>query len=222
MLRLSYFVLIAFLVTGCSASRFYTKQTLKLDIKKGTRKVLLQDLTLFTTPELHNNCLSQNKSTDTGLVLQLYCSSELLARHDLSKPLRKYAIKLYNNSLFSLLKMSESQQGHQSTVNIVHNVSSQFVYSKEMNALDTRLQPKIFGEIGVAIVTFRENTTKGLDLYYPLEGIFNSASFVVSEIKVKDDIYHINVESIPYNNRKKLITFGTQLYSLKYSPGTAF
>lgn len=221
-MRLSYFVLIVFLVTGCSASRFYTKQTLNPDVEKDTRKALLQELTLFSTAEVHNNCLSQNKSTDVGLVLQLYCSSELLARHDLSKPLKKYAIQLYNNSLFSLLKMGESQQGCQPKVSVVQNGSSQFVYSKEMNALESRLQPNIFGEIGVPIVTFRENTTKGLDLYYPLEGVFNSASFVVSEIIVKGDTYHINVETIPFNDSNKVITFGTQPYSLKHSPGAAF
>lgn len=221
-MHLFYFVLITFLVTGCSNSRFYTKQTTAPDLKKDTRKVLLQDLTLLSTIEVHNNCLSQSKSTDVDLVLQLYCSSELLTRHDLSAPLKKYAIRFYNNALFSLLKMNEGQSGRRSKVSFIGNIPKEFIFSSEMNALEPRLQPKIFGDIGVPVVTFRENTAKGLDLYYPLEGIFNSASIVASEIKAIDDKYHIHVETIAFNDNEKVIVFGNQSYSLKHSSGAAF
>lgn len=221
-MRLPYFVLIAFLVTGCSNSRFYTKQTITPDVKRETRKVSLQDLTLLSTVEVHNNCLSQSKSTDVGLVLQVYCSSELLTRHDLSAPLKKYAIRLYNNALFNLLKMSDSQGGSRTKVSIFWNIPNQFIFSSEMNALEPRLQPKISGDIGVPIVTFRENTTQGLDLYYPLEGIFNSASIVAREIKAVDGKYQIHFESIASNDNERVIVFDNQSYSLKHSSGAAF
>jgi len=209
------------LLTSCSSSRFVEYHTAKVAINQAVTDASLPDLTELTTKELHIYCLSTGKDTDIGLVLLLHCAKELLSRDDLSQPLSNYAIASYNQALYSLVKVDKAGTLSKNSVTLDYANPRHFTFSEEMLAIDSRLQPKVFGQLGVPVATSRENTRIGLDKYAPLEGVMKGATIILADIKVRADIFELALELLFHHDNAN-IAIGDNSYVLKHSPGSAF
>ncbi|MEH6454300.1 MAG: alpha/beta hydrolase, partial [Psychromonas sp.] len=192
-----------------------------MTLKKELGDTSLPNLTDLATNEVQTYCLSLPQKTDIGLVLLMRCSKELLARDDLDLPLRSYAVSAYNHALLTLVTTDKQQTDSTNRVILNYPTSSNFTLSDKMRAIDSRLKPVIFGEVGIAIVTARENKKSGIDTYYPLEGIFQDATIVMTRVKKQGDSFEVSL-NILMNNDVSTIKMGSNDYVLKHSPGSAY
>ncbi|MFA0477137.1 alpha/beta hydrolase [Vibrio breoganii] len=220
-LHLSFFLLLTTVLVGCSSSRFFDQQSSELAIKKESGVFFLLNLTGLTTEEMQAYCLSFPKNTDITLVSLLHCNNELLRREDLNPSLRDDIIATYNEALFSLIVTD--QQQNDTTKRVILNYADpvSFTLSEQMLALDTRIKPEFFGELGIPIVINRDYDNKGQEIYYPLEGIFQDATIVVDQVKQHGATFEISL-SIHVNDETASINLGANEYQLKHSPGSAY
>lgn len=209
------------LLTSCSSARFFQQQEPKITVKNALVAGQLPNLHDLSTNEVHQHCLSLTKDTDIDLVLLVHCSNELLSRADLSQPLRQYALTSYNQTLYLLIKMTRQPSFTTDSVNVQYPNPSQFSFSQEMLALDSRLQPKIFGQLGIPVVTHRANKQTGLDIYYPLEGVKRAATLVMTAVQAQQGSLTLAVDILTAEDHAT-ITLGANHYSLRHSPGSAF
>ncbi|ASP49439.1 esterase/lipase family protein [Cognaticolwellia beringensis] len=209
------------LLTSCSSSRFFDYHTANVAINNAVIDASLPDLAELTAKDLHGYCLSTTKNTDVGLISLLHCANELLGRENLSQPLRNYAIASYNQALYSLVKLDKEDGLIKNSVTLHYANPSHFTFSEEMFAIDSRLQPKIFGQLGIPVVSSRENKQIGLDKFAPLEGVMKGATIILVGIKVRADIFELVLE-LQFHHEGSDIKIGDNTYSLKHSPGSAF
>lgn len=148
----------------------------------------------------------------------LRCSKELLSRTDLTVKNKSNAINAYNDSLLSLLKMPNSEQSH---LEVIRDGADSYIVASEMDAKDPRLQPKIWGEIGLAVTSIERNSGDIDHVYYPKEGIFNVGTFIAGDIYLDGLVLkvHLKFHDAIYSQK---IKFGTNTHTARVSPGAAY
>lgn len=98
--------------------------------------------------------------------------------------------------------------------------------------IDPRLMPAVLGEIGLPIVTRRDNTKTGLDSFAPLEGVYEDASIILHNIQLVDGLFfevvlnintfNTDIINIPIESKNPTTNIGSNHYTIKHSPGAAF
>ena len=224
MIKLIHFVGFLFLVisiTSCSSARFFKQTNPKLAVINESGAAELPNLTDFSTDALYEHCLLLPKSTDIELVLLTHCTKELLSRDDLSPMYRSYGVSTYNFALYTLVTTDKKLSDIKKKVTLNYSRPINFTFSDEMIAIDNRLKPKFFGEIGIPIVTNRNNQQLGVEVYYPLEGILRDATIVMTQVKIQGDSFKVSLD-ILFHNDKSTIEIGSNNFLLRHSPGSAF
>ncbi|MFA0082991.1 esterase/lipase family protein [Vibrio breoganii] len=214
-------LLFASLLVGCSTSRFFELRPDKRVVEHELSVPPLPNLTDLTTSEVKSYCLSLPQYLDIALVLLVRCSQELLSRNDLNESSRSYAISAYNDALFALTTADRQQTDSKNRVELIYPTSDDFIFSDKIIAIDDRLKPAFFGDIGIPIVLNRENKRRGLDIYYPLEGIAQDATIVMTNVQKQNDTFKVTLD-ILINDNVSTIAIGSNHYALKHSPSSAY
>ena len=225
MIRFNSFVLSLMVFTslvGCSTSRFLKKNPANFSFEHATEYTELLPVNSFSIDELYDYCLSLPWENDNNIIAILNCSRELLGRKHLPQKQRSNALSLYNNSLYTLVKADKTNRLNTDKIKLKYHNEIEFTLIEDLIALDERLSPQIFGELGVPIVTFRENSQKGQDKYLPLEGVTKDATIVLDNMPTfKDNTFHLHL-SIQQNNNITKLPLNHNLYSKRHSPAGAY
>ena len=219
-----YFFVALFLVislTSCSTARFFKQSNPQLAVINESGPAELPSLTNLSTDEVYGHCLLLPETTDIELVLLTHCAKELLSRDDLSLEYRRYGVSKYNLALYKLVASDKQKINIEKRVRLNYSRPINFIFSDEMLAIDDRLSPNFFGEIGIPVVTNRNNQQLGLEVYYPLEGILRDATIVMTQVKIQDDSFNVSLD-ILFQSDKSAIEIGTNNFLLRHSPGSAF
>ena len=214
-------LLLVISLTSCSSVRFFKQANPKLTVTNELVTGNLPNLTNLSTDEVYGHCLLLPKSTDIGLVLLTHCTEELLSRDDLSPEYRSYGVANYNLALYTLVATSKQTSDIKKRVTLNYSMPVNFIFSDEMIAIDNRLRPKFFGEIGIPIVTNKSNQQLGIELYYPLEGILRDATIVMRQIQIQGNSFEVSLD-ILFHSDKSTVEIGTNKFLLRHSPGSAF
>lgn len=230
MYRFLTYCIVLFLSTslsGCTAYRFVEERYFMPKIASEEGMANLPSVQALNNQQLVDMChlTASNNAiapSDFALVLQVYCAAELLQRKQLSPAHSADALQIYNTGLYTLMKAHQQGLFTDERITVEYNTSVPFTFSLDLAAVDPRLQPRIFGELGVAVVTRRTNQQQGLDLFQPLEGIYRSANVTLKQIKlVDDDSYVIRLHLAPVD-KAKATYMGNNAFIKKYSPASAF
>ena len=208
---------------GCSNSRFVHQVSPSVNIIKGYNALILQSFTSLNTATVEEYCRSLSDDTDYYLVDRLHCANELLSRRNLSSKQQQFALFSYNDSLHKIIRAQHSGLLQSKKITISYHTFEQFTFAQDITALDIRLTPTIFGEIGIPVTIQRDNTKTGLDKYLPLEGILESASITLSNIETFEDkeSLHITLQ-INHDFSKNQIILGNNNYTIRRSPSSAY
>lgn len=220
-LPLAVLLSLVLLLTSCSSARFFKHQAAKISVKKAIVYAQLPNLAALTTDQLQQHCQSLPSDSDMGLVLLVHCSNQLLSRNNLSQATRQYALSSYNNALYKLIKIDNQPRFSTDRVILQYTNLAKFTFNQEMTALDSRLNAKTFGQLGVPIVTNRSNSQTGLDHYYPLEGISRAGTIIMTDIQAQGLSYKLTLEILTAQDNTA-VKLGANQYSLRHSPGSAF
>ncbi|WP_139175555.1 esterase/lipase family protein [Colwellia chukchiensis] len=219
----TFFLLTTCLIlVGCTTSRFAKLQSASVNIVQANDPAQLPVLITFNTLELESYCRTLPATTDFGIVALLQCANELLSRADLSAQQRDFALSAYNRNLTLLVKAEHAGRLAKDRVLIHYENLVPFSFVDDIVALDKRLTPAITGEIGLAITTSRDNTQTGLDIYFPLEGVKQSATILLKNITLQQEkTLRISVE-IKASNDNNVINLGDNKYQIRHSPAAAY
>lgn len=214
-------------INGCTSGRFMTQQKPKINIEQAAVTATLPTLYSLTTDELSQYCSSLIDNTDFVLIHRLHCSSHLLGRPNLSAATQTQNLAIYNQAIYDLTQASKNKRLSNERVRLSYTSNIAFTFTSDITAIDHRLQPTMLGEIGIPIVTYRENTKTGLDLFAPLEGVYENANISLYDIKLIDGfffevIFSISTINTSTQSKSPTITLGSNQYLIKHSPAAAF
>lgn len=209
-------------LSGCSNSRFAKQTHAFVNIETGQNKAHLRSLVSLVTNEVEKYCVSLPDKTDYALVARLHCAKELLGRNDLSQQQRNFALSSYNLSLNALVRADKDGLLQNERVLIRYKNLAQFSFASDMIAIDNRLTPTIFGDIGLPISVHRQNKREGLDLYFPLEEVVKDATIVLGNIESVDGLAFELSLNIQHHSDNAHVTIGTNKYEAQRSPGAAY
>ena len=206
------------ILSGCSVSRFYKQVEVNSILETTPGYITLPNIEVLTTTELINHCNALDIKSDIGAALLLRCTKELLSRAELAPKTKTSAINQYNDSLLALFKKPTSDKSHLE-VNI--EGADRYILASEMKAQDPRLQPEIWGEIGLAVTSVRSKSDNVDDAFYPQEGLFNAGTLVAGDIYLDGLVLNVNVQFRAAKPSHK-IELGLNNYPLRVSPGAAY
>jgi hypothetical protein len=222
-------------INGCTAARFIVQQNPMVNIAQATGMATLPTLYSLTTDELSHYCSLLVDDTDFVLIHRLHCSSHLLGRPNLSETTQTQSLAIYNQAIYDLTQAIKSGLIREDRVRLIYTSDVVFTFTNDITAIDPRLEPAVLGEIGVPIVTRRDNTKTGLDLFAPLEGVYEDASINLHNIQLVDGLFfevvlnintfntfNTDIINIPIENKHPTINIGSNHYTIKHSPGAAF
>ena len=219
LLRPLLLILVASMLGACSTVRFVEIQQGESNLTQTPGYIVLPPIDDKSTPELHGHCLSLDKTSDIGVALLLRCTQTLLARNDLSTPLKAFAIKEHNNSLLSLVKAKPELDS--SLLEISFTGPENFVLVNDMQVKDDPLRPVTFGKVGLAAVVKRQNQLNAADQFYPLEGIYRPHVIYLENIELNGLVLRVKLK-VEHIDQPRKATFGANELALKYSPGAAY
>jgi hypothetical protein len=218
MLRLLLILAITMVLGGCSSARFLQFKEPQLHIRHALGYAKLPDLESLSLGALHSHCLNVSDDSDIGLVLSLQCAETLLASPQLNPNLKAYALNLYNDALYKLLKTNNSQS---SLVSVAINGPKQFTFVSSLQAVEPRLAAKTFGELGLALVVKQQAPEVNKAKFYPAEGIYRAYNAKLASIAAQGLTYLVTIDIEPLNSSKE-VRFGDNHYALSYSPAASF
>lgn len=216
-------------ISGCSSTRFIHYSNNTPALRYSTSNYGMPNWQQLNVDEIYQYCLEQDKLSFNGRVLLLACSNQLLSSKKLGKKHRAYALSTYNESLTALITpIIDSKQEQQIThgnlkINLIGKSSDheKTYLSSQLSVIDPSLHFKIFGEIGVSGVVFRQNTVEGLDTFYPQEGIFRPITFTFDSLTKKNNFWELNLKS-HQTSTVDSVNLADNSYQLKYSPSAAY
>jgi hypothetical protein len=219
-------IIFVFFASGCSSYKFlsFNKKQSKLSAEK---LFSMADFSNTTKDDLYKMCLSLGRETLEDMVRLLACTNTLLAKDELSNQQQNFAIAEYNLSLNEIISrlINDMQQTHYNSGNLSISFDTDLhgdIYLlSDLSLHDQELQFTVFGELGVAGVFARKNTTQGIDEYYPLEGVYRPINFSLSQLTKVGSKWQLEIASeILLKPQSKII--GKNKYSLNYSPAAAY
>jgi hypothetical protein len=235
LLSLLLLFMVCTVINGCTTARFIVQQNPTINIAQATGMATLPTLYSLTTDELSHYCSSLVDDTDFVLIHRLHCSSHLLGRPNLSETTQTQSLATYNQAIYDLTQASKSGLIPEDRVRLSYTNDVIFTFTNDIISIDPRLMPSVLGEIGVPIVTRRDNTKTGLDLFAPLEGVYEDASINLHKIQLVDGLFFevilnintfntFNTDTIktPNESKRPTINIGSNQYTIKHSPGAAF
>ena len=230
LLSLLLLFMVCTVINGCTTARFIVQQNPTINIAQATGMATLPTLYSLTTDELSHYCSSLVDDTDFILIHRLHCSSHLLGRPNLSETTQTQSLAIYNQAIYDLTQASKSGLIREDRVQLIYTSDVVFTFTNDIIVINPRLMPVVLGEIGVPIVTRRDNTKTGLDLFAPLEGVYEDASINLLNIRSVDDLFfevilNINTDidiNTKLESKRPTINIGSNQYTIKHSPGPAF
>ncbi|MFC3150352.1 esterase/lipase family protein [Litoribrevibacter euphylliae] len=220
------------LSTGCSSGRFielipsdetvlvHTNGTPYLNPYLPVWKQLSSD-------EIKKQCFKHLDDKLLTHLLRTICAQELLSRSPIS-PLEKFGLLQTHNKNLSflvqqlLLKKGSLLHGNvRVTLDTSLEERQQYFLTQHLKTLDNYLTIKDHGQIGVPAITYRSNTGYGRDPFYPKEGIFRNATFVMKSLTRSPAGWHLTIQLQPMNHTKSL-EIGNNRYQIAYTPAAAY
>ena len=175
------------------------------------------------TAELIARC----QPTETNNLLMLMsCSDALLARVDLNPQQLAIGQQWYNQSVTRLLALAVHNKtpdnwqielrAEQAGVQL-----NELVLSSDIKVMDPRLDFRVFGDIGALAVVRYPNSAKGLDKFYPLEGLFRAVDFQFDSIRWSTNKVSLTL-SYRQTDRPTAVFKGDNRYTRRYSPSLVY
>ena len=215
----AFFLLLV--LSACSSNNFFKQKAQPVPLVTSYGYGFLPDLNKIKTRALRERCEKQERNSALGVTLLLHCARTLLGRDDLSASDLEFARRHYNASVYMLFHQRNIKDN---LVQVNYSGPSKIFLVDDMIPSEERLQPRGFGDIGAAAVSFRKNRNSdntNIDPNFPLEGIFSSFSIYASDISLQGLRLHVTLTAIPTASNKR-ISFSNQEYALRYSPSAAF
>ena len=219
-------IIFVFFASGCSSYKFlsFNKKQSKLSAEK---IFSVADFSNSTKDDLYQMCLSLGRETLEDMVRLLACTNALLAKDELSDQQQHFAIAEYNLSLNKIISPLLNNMQHTPyhfgnlSISFDTDLQGDIYLLSDLSLHDQELQFTVFGELGVAGVFARKNTTQGNDEHYPLEGVYRSINFNLSQLTKVGSKWQLKIASeILLQQKSKII--GKNNYSLNYSPAAAY
>ncbi|MFT6372945.1 MAG: hypothetical protein ACJAZT_001701, partial [Gammaproteobacteria bacterium] len=217
---------LVFCISGCSSYKFLTFNKKQSNLF-AEETFNVANFSNATKDELYQMCLSLGRDSLDDMVRLLACTNELLARDKLSSEQQNFAITEYNLSLNEIISplINNKKQTPYSFGNLSitfdTDLQGDIYLLSDLSLHDQELQFTVFGELGVAGVFARKNTTQGNDEYYPLEGIYRPINFNLSELRKIGSKWQLKIASeILLKQQSKIM--GKNKYFLNYSPAAAY
>jgi len=221
--NLIYWVLVATVccISACSSDKFMRKKVSPLSLAGAYGYGYLPDLSHFDNIQLAARCTSYEQSTTLDIALALDCYITLLKRDSLSDAHRAIGIDGYNLAVNKLFRLRHTTDN---LIQVNYSGPSELVLVSEIEALDARLSPKVFGELGgaaVARISNQAQNGRSLDLNYPLEGIYSPYSLQVESVALKGLRIHISLQAQHVDVPTEILV-GNNTYTQRYSPAAAY
>ena len=208
-------------ISACSSSNFMRKKAPPLSLSSAYGYGYLPDLAHIDTTQLAARCGSYGLSTTLDIALSLDCYITLLSRDDISDAHKIMGIEGYNlavNKLFRIRRTSDN------LIQVNYSGPSELDLVSDIEAVDARLSPTVFGSLGCAAVARTSNQTHNghsLDHNYPLEGKYSPYSLQVESITLKGLRVHISLQA-KLVDQPTVKRIGNNAYIQRYSPAAAY
>lgn len=221
-MRFIVVLILALCLTGCSSARFFTSDEIDVKYTASNDTINTADFSERETLNLAKHCESLPNATISHLIIRLICANEVLNRDMLPSYVRVASLQIYNDALFSIVKIATSDPEALENITLSAHLPASIVFAREVRANDERLQPVIHGELGVNIISRRANSQQGSDEFYPLEGVYESKTILLDEIIEKQGDVHLSLKLVGDELTQHTITLGHNEYLIKYSYGAAY
>lgn len=227
--QLIRYILLLFLIclTGCSGHKYLELMTSETITEyQGKQTNHIESWPQSTTASLLRDCNKNAPKNALTAVNILSCNNELLGRDGLTLQQQNQALNNYNQALSIVLTFAFQQSDTEHLKIKLDSLDNtykpeQLTLLSELQVLDTKLQYRVFGDIGVLAIGKRKNKQKHDDKFYPLEGIFRSVNFLYKSARQERNQLTIHL-TFAVVSEPTYINKGAHRYTQKYSPAAAY
>ncbi|GLQ31056.1 hypothetical protein GCM10007876_15350 [Litoribrevibacter albus] len=225
-------MLVCIVLAGCSSGRFIVltpSDETVLVHSNGTPYLnpYLPVWKQLPSDEIKTQCFKHLDDNLLNHLLRTICTQELLTRSQIS-PLEKFGLlQTHNKSLSFLVHQLLIQKGSLSHGNVRVTLDTpleerqQYFLTEHLKTLDDYLTIKEHGQLGVPAIAYRSNTGYGTDLFYPKEGVFRNATFVMKSLERSPTGWHLTIQLYPMDHSTPL-ELGNNHYQIAYTPAAAY